>query len=165
MRIRCRAKDLWSVAATILFITTNFTIALPSNQAPGTKPPAPSSQTSKTLAQRLCSNYSQIKTISCEIRKTTKGKGQTLRILSRVHYKFPNHIHVENVSPVKRRIIADGKDLYYYQERNSRGFSKPIDELSETWLTPLRNIPGTALEHLIPLCGIEEVISLKQKTA
>jgi len=80
-----------------------------------------------------------------------------MRLLSRVHYKFPNHIHVENAAPVKRTIIADGKTLYYYQDGMPRGFSQPIDELNATWLAPLQNIPGTALEHLIPLYEIEEI--------
>ncbi len=127
-------------------------------QASSIKHPSPS------LAQKLCDNYSQIKTISCEIRKTTKGSEHTLRLLSRVHYKSPNHIHVENVSPIKRTIIADGKKLYYYQERSKLGFSKPISELSELWLKSLHNIPGTALEHLIPLCGIEETELQKSET-
>lgn len=79
-----------------------------------------------------------------------------MRMLSRVHYKYPNHIHVDNVTPVKRTIIADGDKLYYYQERMPKGFSRPISKLTDIWLNSLHSIPGTAQEHLIPLCGIEE---------
>ncbi len=135
-----------SVVLISILTTTCISFASPKNQEP----------CPVTLAQKLCDNYSQIKTLSCQIRKTTKGGEQTVRLLSRVHYKFPNQIHVENVSPIKRTIIADGKILYYYQERSLRGFSQPIDELSDLWLASLHNIPGTALEHLIPLHGIEE---------
>jgi len=111
-----------------------------------------------SLAERLCTVYAQIKSVSCEIRKTTTGGGKTLRMLSRVHYRAPNCLHVDNVSPVKRTIIADGKRLYYHEAGVPRGFSRPIDELSETWLAPLRNIPGTALEHLLPLSGLPETV-------
>ena len=109
-----------------------------------------------SLAEQLCSIYSQIKSVSCEIRKTTKGSGRTMRMLSRVHYKAPNRVHVDNVSPIKRTIIADGKCLYYHESGVPRGFSRPIDELSDTWMAPLRNIPGTAIEHLLPIRGIPE---------
>ena len=61
-----------------------------------------------TLAERLCDRYEAIETITCAIRKTTRSPESTVRMLSRVHYRRPDHIHVENVSPVKRRIIADG---------------------------------------------------------
>ena len=114
-------------------------------------------QTSTTLAERLCTIYSQIKSVSCDIRKTTKGSGRTIRMLSRVHYQEPNRIHVDNVSPVKRTIIADGERLYYHEAGVKKGFSKPISELSATWLAPLHNIPGTAIEHLHHLRDLAEV--------
>jgi len=107
-----------------------------------------------SLAERLCSIYSQIQSVSCEIRKTTKSGLRTMRMLSRVHYRAPNHIHVDNVAPVKRTIIADGERLYYHETGAKRGFSRPIGELSETWLASLRNIPGTPVEHLLPLRGV-----------
>jgi len=114
------------------------------------------SSNSETLAENLCANYSKIKTLSCEIRKTTKGGGHSLRMLSRVHYKYPNHIHVDNITPVERTIIADGKNLYFYQDGIARGFSRPISELSDMWLKSLHNIPGTAMEHLLSLKGLKE---------
>ena len=114
--------------------------------------------TAPSLADTLCSMYSQIESVSCEISKTSKGGGRTMRMLSRVHYKAPNRVHVENVSPIKRTIIADGEKLYYHESGVPRGFSRPIDQLSDTWLAPLRNIPGTALEHLFPLRGLPETV-------
>lgn len=109
-----------------------------------------------TLAEMLISEYNKIETISCEIRKITKADKNTIRMLSHVHFKKPDRIHVDNISPVKRTIIADGKKLYYYEKGLPHGFSRPINDLSEIWLRSLRNVPGTALEHLHNLRGIEE---------
>ena len=109
-----------------------------------------------TLAQKLCDQYQNIKTITCEIRKTTKSSKLTTRMLSRVFYKNPDHIHVDIISPLKRTIIADGKNLYHHNEGASKGFSRPISELDETWLASLKNIPGTPMEHLLRLRNTPE---------
>ena len=109
-----------------------------------------------TQANQLLNNYLKIDSLSCEIRKTTKSKDHTLRILSRIQYRKPDHIHVENISPFKRTIVADGKNLYYYQQSFKRGFSRPINKLSDTWLTTLKNVPGTPMEHLIKLRNTPE---------
>lgn len=147
-----RVHTYASVVAFCLFSAFSHTVA---SVAP---PPTQGLATeTNSLAKILYKNYSQIKTISCQIQKTTKGGEQTVRLLSRVHYKYPDHIHVENVSPIKRTIIADGKNLYYYQEHSLRGFSKPINELSKIWLASLRNIPGTPLDNLFSLYGIPEI--------
>ncbi len=117
-------------------------------------PPAPAGQ---TLVESLNAGYAALDTVACEIRKTTKSEGKTLRMLSRVHYQRPDHIHVENVAPSERRIIADGKSLYYHEAGVPRGFSRPIADLSSDWLAALRNTPGTAVEHLAKLQGLSEV--------
>jgi outer membrane lipoprotein-sorting protein len=110
----------------------------------------------QTLAQKLCSAYESIETVSCLIRKTTETPGTNIIMLSRVFYKKPDHIHVENVAPAKRRIIADGSKLYYHEEGVPRGFSRPIPELPPDWLVTLRNIPGTPMEHLLKLRNLKE---------
>jgi len=141
----------------LLALSTSLLLALPAaatSEPPAPSPPRTPAPRHGSLAERLCSIYSQIQSVSCEIRKTTKGGLRTMRMLSRVHYKTPNHIHVDNVAPVKRTIIADGERLYYHESGVKRGFSRPISELSETWLASLRNIPGTPVEHLLPLCGV-----------
>jgi len=111
---------------------------------------------STTLAQQLLQRYQTIETISCEIQKTTKGTS-TVRMLSRVVYKRPYFINVENISPANRRIIVDGKNLYYYQKNAAKGFSKPIEELNETWMASVRNIPATPVEHLLKMKDIPEI--------
>lgn len=110
-----------------------------------------------TLAQRFLSTYAAIETITCVIRKTTVGGGPTVRTLSRVHFKRPDHIHVDNTAPVKRRIIADGSRLYYHQAGAKHGFSRPIEELDKNWLLMLRNVPGTPMEYLLRLQELEEI--------
>lgn len=107
----------------------------------------------------LCNRYySEIETLSCEIRKTTAAGGETARMLSRVFYRIPNHIHVDNVSPIKRRIVADGQNLYYYQTGCSKGFSKPIATLEGEMLAKLKEVPGTAMEHLLRMKDIPETV-------
>jgi outer membrane lipoprotein-sorting protein len=126
--------------------------------ADATPPPATAgAPRAATLAETLDAGFAALKTVACEIRKTTRSKGQTLRLLSRVHYQSPDHIHVENVSPSKRRIVADGRALYYHETGTPRGFSRPIGALSPDWLAALRNVPGTAVEHLAKLRGLPEV--------
>ncbi len=119
-------------------------------------PPEPPAATQPTLAESLLSRYAALDTVACEIHKVTRSQGKTLRMLSRIHYQRPDRIHVENVSPSKRRIVADGQSLYYHEEGVARGFSRPIAELTPDWLASLRNVPGTATEHLEKLRGLAE---------
>jgi hypothetical protein len=110
-----------------------------------------------TLADRLIRGYRQIRSLTCSIRKTTKGEG-TLRLLSRVAYEQPNRIHVENASPFRRRIVCDGRALYYYQAGHPKGFSLPVNRLEGPWLANTRSIPATPMEHLLHLAGRPETV-------
>jgi len=109
-----------------------------------------------TLVERLLAQYEPIKTVSCEVRKVTKGPGGKIRTLSRVYYRRPDQIHVETVSPLKRRIISDGSRLYSYIEGDPRGFSRPVGKLDKDMAISLRKIPGTAMDHLLRLKGVPE---------
>ncbi|QTA92659.1 LolA family protein [Desulfonema magnum] len=110
-----------------------------------------------SFVQKLCDAYQNIDTITCEIRKTTKGGGRTMRMLSRVYYKKGYYVHVDNVTPRKRRIIADSKTLWYYETDAPRGFSRSISELTEVWMSAINNIPGTPMENLLKLRGLPEI--------
>ena len=69
------------------------------------------------VLDRVLKSYDSIQTFSCEIRRDTPlPDGQTLRMLSRVYYQRPDRLHVENFSPVKRRIISDGTVFRSYAE-------------------------------------------------
>ena len=63
----------------------------------------------ETVLQRVLKSYDAIQSLSCEIRRDTPlPDGQTMRMLSRVYYQRTDKLHVENFSPVKRRIVSDG---------------------------------------------------------
>jgi len=112
-----------------------------------------------TLARRLCDRYRQLKTVACTVRKiTAPPEGEPVRMLSRVTYRNPDCVHVDITSPASRRIVADGRRLYYYEQGARRGFSRPVDELSETWTAALRNIPATPMEHLLRLRNCAETV-------
>ena len=145
MRFRPHAHFLPAAALTL--------VAAMACKAPaGETPPSPA----VTLVDRLCAAYRGLDTIYCDIRKTTEGRGRRVEMLSRVFYQRPGRIHVENVSPAQRRILVDGKQLYYHQADAPRGYSRPIGELNDMWLTAAHNIPATAMEHLLRLEGLPE---------
>ena len=110
----------------------------------------------RTLAQGLCAGYRSIESISCDVRKTTRMGKQTVRMLRRVFYRKPQRIHVENISPMKRRIIVDGARLYYHEQDAPRGFSRPLQDLSAQWRDSIDDVPATPIKHLLPLEDVPE---------
>lgn len=89
--------------------------------------------------------------MSCEVRRTSRTDSGRMRSLSRVHYQRPDRIHVHSSAPIERRHVADGERMYYYVEGDPKGFSRPIEELDEDWLISLRQVPGTAMDHLLKI--------------
>lgn len=152
----CRRPQILLLLSFVVSAIINMPRVGMTNESAPVPPIIVTTADEPTLVERLCAEYERIETITCEIRKTTVGGGRTVRMLSRVFYKKPDHIHVDNVAPAKRRIIADGKKFYYHEQGVSRGFSRPIAELTEEWLVSLRNIPGTPMEHLLRLKGTPE---------
>lgn len=114
----------------------------------------------ETLAEKMLAAYDEVKTVSCEVRRDTEAAQGKSRMLSRVYCQKPDRIHIENVMPSlgtgKRRIISDGKSLYIHEEDEPRGYSKPVSELDADKLIELRRLPGTAMDHLLRLKGVEE---------
>lgn len=105
------------------------------------------------LAGRICRKYEEaISSVSCGIRRVGGPAG----VVSRVYYKRPDRINVENITPSKRRIVADGERLYYYEEGSRRGYSKAVKDLSGDWLLSLRNIPGTPMRNILDLRPLPE---------
>jgi len=112
--------------------------------------------TAGPVVDALLAQYDAVQTLSCSVRREVEHDGNTSRILSRVFYQRPDHLHVQNFSPVRRRYIADGERMYYHIEGDEKGFSRPISELNNDWLISLRSLPGTAMDHLYRLKDARE---------
>ena len=111
----------------------------------------------ETVRERLLKSYDAVHSLSCEIRRDMPlPDGQTVRMLSRVYYQRPDRLHVENFSPVKRRIISDGTVFRSYAEGAPQGFARPVSELNEEMLRNLRIVPGSAANTLEVLAGAPE---------
>lgn len=110
-----------------------------------------------TLAERLIASYEPVQSVSCEVRRDTQAEGgASVRTLSRVYFRRPDRLHVENTLPLKRRIVADGTNFFSFIEGDPKGFSRPIDKLNEEMRIQLWKVPGTALDHLMKLKGATE---------
>ena len=105
---------------------------------------------------RLLAEYARIETVTCQIRRTKEGPSGKIRFLSRVYYTNQDRLHAEGIAPVRRRTIADGQRLWQYAEGDPKGFSRPIGELSEQMAISLKMVPGSAMDHLLLLKGLEE---------
>lgn len=107
---------------------------------------------------RLLNEYQQIKTVTCQIRRTVSGDAGNVQFISRVYWQNGNRLHVENLTPLPRRIISDGTNFFSYAQGDPKGFSRPVGELSEEMLMSLHKIPGTAMDHLLRLKGTSEQV-------
>lgn len=110
------------------------------------------------VVDRLLANYKKIETVSCRIRRTKSGDQQKVKFLSRVYYTNKDQLHAEGITPVRRRTIADGQHLFQYAEGDPKGFSRPINELSQSMTISLKMVPGTAMNHLLRLAGKSEAL-------
>lgn len=112
----------------------------------------------ETVLERVLKPYESVQSLSCEIRRDTPlPDGDTLRMLSRVYYQRPDKLHVENVSPVQRRIVSDGTVFRSYTQGAPKGFSRPVQDLNEEMLRNLRMVPGSAVNMLEILKGAPEI--------
>jgi outer membrane lipoprotein-sorting protein len=110
----------------------------------------------ESQVEDLIKAYSSIKSVTCAVRKTSTAEKHTVRMLSRVHFMTGGFIHVENISPARRRIIADGKSLYYHDSQLTKGFSRPIKSLDDEWMSSLITVPGSPMEHLLKMRHLKE---------
>ena len=80
-----------------------------------------------------------------------------MKFLSRVYYTNQHKLHAEKLTPVKQRTIVDGETLFQYTAgSNKKGFSRPIEQLSQQMKISLEYVPGTAMNHLLHLKGRAE---------
>lgn len=112
----------------------------------------------ETVLERILTPYDSVQSLSCDIRRDAPlPDGQILRMLSRVYYQRPDRLHVENFSPVKRRIVSDGTVFRSFTEGAPKGFSRPVAELNDEMLRNLRMVPGSAANMLDVLKGVAEI--------
>lgn len=117
-----------------------------------------------TLAEMLLASYDTVTNLQCEIRKEIAAGDAKVKRLSRVYFSRPDRLHVDGVAPVRRRIVADGKQLCSYIDGDPMGYRKPIDQLDEDWVISLRQVPGTPMDHLLRLRGVpEEVLAAEER--
>jgi len=64
-------------------------------------------------------------------------------MMSRVHFKRPNLLNVETLSPFKRRIVADGTAYRSHAEGKAKGLISPVEKLPPENQAELRTVPGT----------------------
>lgn len=141
--MRCSVVPLWRLPARLLIIAMLWSPIVGANPE-------------DTLAERLCAEWERVDSVACEIHKTTSRDGSSITMLSRVFYQRPNRIHVENITPIKRLVIADGKRLYYHEAHLRRGYSESVEKLDEEWALSLRSVPGTPMRHLLRLRNLPE---------
>jgi outer membrane lipoprotein-sorting protein len=111
------------------------------------------------VLEKVLGAYDRVDSMSCDVRRDMPlPDGQTLRMLSRVYFQRPDKLHVENFSPVKRRIVSDGTVFRSYTEGAAKGFSRPVTELDAEMLASLRMVPGSSANVLEPLRGAEETL-------
>lgn len=101
------------------------------------------------VVDALLEGYRGIDTLRCDVRRERTAGDETLRRLSRVYYADGNRIHVENVTPFRRRIVSDGRTLHYHRDGMPQGWACPVDELPPAWARRLQTVPGTPMEHLL----------------
>ena len=111
----------------------------------------------ETVVQQVCRPYEVIQTMSCEVRRDKElPDGDVLRMMSRVHFKRPDLLNVETLSPVKRRIVADGTTYRSYVEGQSKGLMSLVAKLPQEKQAELRTVPGTLGDALGLLAHAEE---------
>lgn len=118
---------------------------------------AQGAQAETSWLKELLEGYARIQSVTCDVRRDVSNEDGDIRWLSRVHFQQPDRLHVENFSPLPRRIIADGERMYQHNEGHPRGFRRAIEDLDETMVINLRRVPGTLMEHLVRLQDAEEV--------
>jgi hypothetical protein len=103
------------------------------------------------FVERLLKPYERVRTVRCDVRRTSGSDERQIRTLSRVWWARPDRLHVEGVAPLPRRHVCDGTNMFYFVDGDPKGYGCPVGELDADWLVSLRKIPATPMEHLLRL--------------
>lgn len=110
----------------------------------------------ETLVDKLLAGYDTIQSVTCEVRRDAESGKNKVKALSRVYFQHPDKLHVDNVTPLPRRIVSDGTTFFSYVEGDAKGYSRPVDKLEADMLISLRKVPASAMDHLLRLKGMAE---------
>ena len=108
-----------------------------------------------TTIDNIIKQYSKINSVSCVVSRTIAFKELETRLLSRVYYERPNKLHVQQTAPIERRIVCDGTNFFYYIKGDPKGYSQPVDKLSEKQIIELQKIPGSSEDILYRLVDLK----------
>jgi hypothetical protein len=143
---------------------TGATPAMPRRFRPSLRAPclaagvalAAAAAPAQSTVSNLLAAYSAVDRVECDVRRDTEAGTRRGRMLSRVSFVRPDRLHVENVVPLRRRIVSDGTNFYSYVDGDPMGFMRPVARLDEAMRQGLLAVPGTAMEHLLRLQGRPE---------
>ena len=107
------------------------------------------------VINEIIENYAKIESVSCIVSRVITFNERDTRLLSRVYYERPNKLHVQQTSPLNRRIICDGTNFFYYIDGDPKGYSRPVDKLSKKQIIELVKVPGTSEDILYRLKDLE----------
>ncbi|MBU4460237.1 MAG: hypothetical protein KJ579_06700 [Verrucomicrobia bacterium] len=116
----------------------------------------PSPAAAQSTVSNLLAAFDVVDRVQCDVRRDTEAGARRGRMLSRVSFAKPDRLHVDNISPLPRRIVCDGTNFFSYVEGDPTGFSRPVAELDPAMLFGLHALPGTPMEHLLRLQGRPE---------
>ncbi len=143
---------------------TGATPAMPRRPRPSPRAPclaaalalAAAAAPAQSTVSNLIASYAAVDRVECDVRRDTEAGTRRGRMLSRVSYARPDRLHVENVAPLRRRIVSDGTNFFSHVDGDSMGFMRPVALLDEAMRQGLLAVPGTAMEHLLRLQGRPE---------
>lgn len=107
------------------------------------------------LVDRLLAAWGQVRTVTCSIREETRTVMGVTQNLSRIRYERPNQINIERTGADPCRIVADGR-MFYHGTSSDLGIGIPIRNLDPERRILLQSVPGSPMEHLLPLIQAPE---------
>lgn len=102
-------------------------------------------------------SYSAVTNFSCGVRREMPqiskdgSPSGAIRLTSRVYFARGDKINVENIAPLRRRIVSDGTNLVSFMEGDEKGSKMAVSSLPADLLANLRAVPGTCEEILMRL--------------
>lgn len=111
------------------------------------------------VLKSIHASYKGITSLMVEMRRTTElQNGKSLRTLSTVYFKRDDKFHSETVSPIHRRVIADGVNFRMYIDESPYGVKSPVEKLPQEMLANMRAVPGSPESFLMAFSDAEEEV-------